>query len=164
MWLKRSIKVYVCEDVLRTLQRECSLATNIETGGILIGYHSPDSITITHATGPGPNALQYAESVELDLDYISTELRRFEKALPVGYEGNWHSHPNARKIVPSYTDEMLLRDVVESGNYDITKTVMIIVPDDPTSIRDVHCFAAEKNRRKYRKLSPILCTNPFTTG
>src|SRR5579884_1542363 len=142
MWWRRRcpVKIFITESALVQISSECAKLSSVETGGILLGYHYDDSITITHATGPGPRAIHAPTDLELDLNFISTELKRYEKSLPVGYEGNWHSHPGQKYILPSRTDESLQRKIVRSSDYDIDTVLLIIVPELPLQLKDFHCF------------------------
>lgn len=66
-----------------------------ETGGILIGREGADSIFITRALGPGPNALHDVNGFKRDGQYSQEELERIFE-LTQGeedYVGEWHSHP-----------------------------------------------------------------------
>jgi integrative and conjugative element protein (TIGR02256 family) len=159
MWLGK-LKVYVSIDVISKITSECALVHRVETGGILIGYETKNAIVISHATGPGPKAVHKECSLELDLDHISHELRRLETSLPVGYEGNWHSHPGQKQIVMSGLDKNLLRDVVCSPEYDTDKAVMIIVPSCPSLVTDFHAFLLCGCRGRIRKTQILKCSNP----
>ena len=102
MWRRRSpVDVFISESALTTSLRNVVRFSFVETGGILIGYHYENSIIISDATGPGPSAIHEPDHLELDISFISKQLKKCEKSLPVGYEGNWHSHPGQRFIRPS---------------------------------------------------------------
>lgn len=162
MWRRRSpVNIFITESALAQIASECKKLSSLETGGILIGYHYEDSITITHATGPGPHAIHEPTDLELDLAFISKELKKHEKALPVGYEGNWHSHPGQRHIKPSLVDEALQCDIVGSDDYDIDTVLLLIVPGKPLHLNDFHCFVFSSRWKSYRKAQPVKCIDPF---
>jgi integrative and conjugative element protein (TIGR02256 family) len=160
MWSCK-LSVYVSVDAISTIARECSLVDGVETGGILVGYETRKGLVISHATGPGPKAIQTECSLELDVQYISRELRRFETSLPIGYQGNWHSHPGEKRIIMSRLDKLLLRDVVCSPEYDTDTAVMIIVPSDPRLVGDFHAFLLCGCKGKISKSEILKCHNPF---
>ena len=138
----------------KTIQRECELVSKLETGGILVGYHVKGEIVIMAATGPGPNAEHSRNSLILDLLFIRDELKRYEMQPSIGYEGNWHSHPGEIIIRPSKTDELLLRTVVESPDYDVNRAVLIITSVPPRRIEDLHCFVFADGKRGYVETKP----------
>jgi integrative and conjugative element protein (TIGR02256 family) len=162
MWRRRSpVDIFITESALAQIASECGKFDSRETGGILIGYHYEDSITISHVTGPGPRALHAPDHLELDLSFISKQLKKYEKSLPVGYEGNWHSHPGQRFIRPSRVDEALQRDIIRSDDYDIDTVLLLIVPESPIHLSDFHCFVFSSRWESYRKAKPKKCVDPF---
>jgi integrative and conjugative element protein (TIGR02256 family) len=162
MWCRRStLKVYLSETAIRSIRSECSRVDGVETGGILIGYHSEDWMVISHATGPGPDAVHGPYDIELDLAFITKELKNQEKSLPVGYEGNWHCHPGQRFIKPSRVDEHLQNSIVRSPNYDVDTVLLLIVPSTPIQMKDFNCFIFSSRWRSYRVAEPLRSFDPF---
>jgi integrative and conjugative element protein (TIGR02256 family) len=161
MWRRPKPDVYISVSVLDSIRQECSRVSEVETGGILIGYHTKNCIVISDATGPGPHAIHRRDSLELDLGFISAELRRFETTLPVGYEGNWHSHPGQDCIAMSPRDKRLLRDVVCSPEYDVDAAVMVIVPEHPVRKSDFNVFLLAGCLSRIRRDTFYRCHPPF---
>jgi integrative and conjugative element protein (TIGR02256 family) len=162
MWRRRSpIDIFITESALEHIASECRKFSLVETGGILIGYHYENSIIISDATGPGPRAIHEPDHLELDLSFISKQLKKYERSLPVGYEGNWHSHPGQRFIRPSRVDEALQRDIIRSDDYDIDTVLLVIVPKSPIHLSDFHCFVFSSRWESYRKAKPKKCIDPF---
>lgn len=155
LWRRKTLRVFVHSEALHSIREECRLWDDVETGGILIGYHTEQAIVIRHATSAGPQAKHLEDSLEMDLDFISTELKRFETLNRLGYEGNWHTHPRSKWLTPSTTDINLMRDVVDSGNYDIEAAIGMIVPAEPIGTSDFHCFLFRKQKRDFIKIAPI---------
>jgi hypothetical protein len=94
----------------------------------------------------GPRAKHKADALEMDLEFISEKLKNFEKESRLGYEGNWHTHPGFPSVcIPSRTDKRLMRDVVDSGNYDVEMAVCMITPSEPANLSDFNCFLFRKD-------------------
>jgi integrative and conjugative element protein (TIGR02256 family) len=162
MWHRRStVDVYLSQAALHSIRLECERADGVETGGILLGYHSDNWLVISHATGAGPSAVHGRYDLELDLEYITRELKRHEKAFPIGYEGNWHCHPGQRSIRPSGVDESLQKGIVRSSNYDIDTVLLLITPSIPTVLNDYHCFIFSSRWHSYRVAKPLRSYDPF---
>ena len=90
----------------------------------------------------------------MDLEYITRELRHFETQKQWGYEGNWHTHPRAKLIAPSDTDIILMRDVVDSGSYDVDSAVCLIAPEAPKKLADLHTFVFRRGRQRFEEVRP----------
>ena len=163
MWPIRKPSLFLTKNVLTEIAEECKKFGSVETGGLLIGYHENGAIVVTHTTGPGPRAVHEPTSLVMDLDYIRVKLREHEDRLPIGYEGNWHTHPKAKLIIPSADDKALMQDIVKSEDYDISRAVLLITPDRPRNVDDYNCYIFDSRwRRRYVKVRPRICANPFS--
>jgi integrative and conjugative element protein (TIGR02256 family) len=162
LWRRSSpVKIYISESAALLIHNECARVSGVETGGILLGYHSENWIVISHATGAGPRAVHERYNLELDLEYITKELKRYEKAFPIGYEGNWHCHPGQGFIRPSGVDESLQKGIVRSPNYDVDTVLLLITPSIPTVLADYHCFVFSSRWHSYRVAKPFRSYDPF---
>lgn len=148
--------IYICKHALKNIFNEITNNPNTETGGILIGYKSKDSMVVVHATGPGPKAFKSKLFLMLDTDHIRKELKFFENTYNFGYEGSWHKHPTSDKLFPSFIDKWLMKKVVRSKNYDVDQALLILTNQNPISIDDLACFVFKKNSKEYAVLKPFL--------
>lgn len=148
--------IYICRYALKAIIEEVSKSPHSETGGILIGYKSKDSVVVVHATGPGPKAFKSRFLLVLDTHHIRKELRFFEDIHNFGYEGSWHKHPTSQKLIPSFVDRWLMKKVVRSKNYDVDQALLIITNQNPISIDDLACFIFKKDSKEYKILKPSL--------
>lgn len=75
--------------------RACVHGQTTEIGGILAGAASEDGrfLVVTHATGPGPNALRERHMFRSDEDHQRRCLGRLQEVHGVRLLGEWHLHP-----------------------------------------------------------------------
>ncbi len=87
--------VYISRDTLRFICQEVTVSRNIETGGILLGVilQTGDNL-ITHAIGPGPNAIKRSNEFRKDFKYSVKMLNHMYKKYSVDFLGDWHKHPS----------------------------------------------------------------------
>jgi integrative and conjugative element protein (TIGR02256 family) len=89
--------VWVSEAVLEAMEKEAREKSPMETGGVLIGYWADDSgeVVITHATGPGPEAVHRLDEFIPDAPFQRNEVARIyrDSGRLHTYLGDWHTHP-----------------------------------------------------------------------
>lgn len=120
-----SIPAYVF-DFMQSLVNQNPL---IETGGVLAGYTDEEgNVIITHASGPGPKALQSAIRFEKDVEFCQQFLDDLfiSSSRKYVYVGEWHSHPS-RDNRPSGLDIKSLSEISIEKNYLTTCPAMIIL-------------------------------------
>ena len=91
-------RVWVERSVLRDTLRLAEGAVPYETGGLLLGYTSPEGETVILGyVGAGPGAAHQDDSFEPDHEWRTSELSRLyhESEGLLGYLGDWHSHPTS---------------------------------------------------------------------
>lgn len=98
----RSGRVAIAAGALETIRQEIARTPkHLETGGILLGFHDP--LTITVAGDAGPGAVRTERFFLRDLDHTqrlaAEELARSGAA----WLGEWHTHPTGPPH-PSPTD------------------------------------------------------------
>lgn len=112
----------------RELQAYASLASPLETGGLLIGYLAGRDIVVTCIVGPGSGAKHRKFAFEPDNDYQQLELERVyqESGRHETYLGDWHSHPSGPDRLSS-RDRETLRSIAEHEPARIARPVMLLV-------------------------------------
>ena len=81
------------KDVYDFIIETTKQSPNVETGGILMGYDKkPSIVNVTHASLPGPKALQTPTRFLRDTEYCSKVLLEHYNTYGVDYVGEWHSH------------------------------------------------------------------------
>lgn len=105
---------------------------HIETGGVLAGYTDENgNVFITHASGPGPKALQTEIRFEKDIEFCQQFLDELflSSSRATVYVGEWHSHPS-RDNRPSGLDIKSLSEIAVEKNYLTTNPAMIILSNE----------------------------------
>ena len=87
------MKYVVSQRVLETIKGECRKYPDLETGGILVGFRDSKQVSITHATGSGPNADRSSHHFSKDTPYLQSVLDLLGRYYQVNYLGVWHKHP-----------------------------------------------------------------------
>lgn len=99
---------------------------DLETGGILIGHtDSSGTITVTHASGPGPKAIHTPSYFLRDTKYCADVLRRCYDESGADYVGEWHSHVG-RLNRPSPGDLLTLSGIMNDPDYKFDFFAMVI--------------------------------------
>jgi integrative and conjugative element protein (TIGR02256 family) len=112
----------------------------IETGGVLAGHFDEEgSLYITHASGPGPNAILSAMRFEKDVAFCQKFLDdlTMESGSKIHYIGEWHSHPSQNNM-PSFTDLKSLIQIANQNEYLTEKPVMIILSNTGNPSCTIH--------------------------
>ncbi|MBA3239811.1 MAG: Mov34/MPN/PAD-1 family protein [Acidobacteria bacterium] len=108
------------------IEREASRYRDVETGGILIGrIESATEIHVTHASGPGPNAVHQPAHFLRDTTYCAGVLREHYERHGVDYVGEWHSHVNLLRV-PSHGDLLTLAGIMSDPDYDFQVFSMLL--------------------------------------
>lgn len=109
------------------IEREVAgFSRNLETGGILIGFTDATGlIRVTHASGPGPNAVHQPSHFLRDTEYCAKILRQCYEETGADYVGEWHSHVG-RLTHPSGGDLVTLSGIMSDPDYDFELFAMVI--------------------------------------
>lgn len=106
---------------------ESTSRRNVETGGILLGFIDSNSLIVTHASLPGPNAIHkrayFMRDKKFCQEYLDCIHREF--AGKVHYIGEWHKHLEL-KPSPSRTDIDSLTAIAIQPNYEVPRPLLIL--------------------------------------
>lgn len=132
-------RVWIAERALSTIALEAHHRVPLETGGLLFGYESTDhEVVITHALGPGPNALHGPEEFVPDYErdrgsaiawWEDTEGAEY-------YLGDWHSHPDSGPYL-SERDREVLELIAHDPGSQLSCSLMVVVglkPDTAVAV------------------------------
>lgn len=110
------------------MEKEISKKTNVETGGILMGFYDSTNIIITEASPPGPNAIHKKHSITFDTDYCQLFVNKvyIESGGSETYLGDWHCH-ESKRIKPSILDFNTLKKEYSNPENHTTCPIIIIV-------------------------------------
>lgn len=107
-----------------------------ESGGILLGYHEDDRIVVTHALVVVTATATTNRYVRDDLQanaLLGEFLASRDPADPIGYIGEWHSHPGPSG--PSSIDINTIRATAKATGGSIA--LVVCSPDNPTRFTGV---------------------------
>jgi integrative and conjugative element protein (TIGR02256 family) len=106
-----------------------------ETGGMLLGYVSPNTapedVVVEAVIGPGPNAAHRAARFEPDSAWQQEQLARAyeDSGRTTTYLGDWHTHPGG-VAVPSRRDRRTARSIARTTAARLPRPFMVILASD----------------------------------
>jgi integrative and conjugative element protein (TIGR02256 family) len=105
-----------------------------ETGGVLLGYWVEEGgePVVTHAIGPGPEAVHERTRFIPDDEYQYAEIARLyrESGRRLSYLGDWHTHPGGAAYL-SRNDRATLRRIASYAAARAPRPVMLILAPGP---------------------------------
>lgn len=100
-----------------------------ETGGILLGHDNAETILVTIAGSPGPDAERTPTSFKRDLAHAQALAERAYATDDSLWIGEWHTHPRG-PAVPSVTDLSTYRTLLTSPELGFERVLSVIVTPD----------------------------------
>lgn len=148
-------EIVIAPEARADIVRLAEAKTDVETGGVLIGYRDPEgAVHVLEATDAGPRAVETATRFERDRDYCQGKVDDAARRLGERgqYVGEWHSHLE-RDPRPSPRDVESLTGIAEAPNYLTDEPVMLIVGRDPASgsVQNIHASCFPIGRRWYER-------------
>lgn len=107
-----------------------------ETGGVLLGYESPDGdVVIAEALGPGPRAIRTSTTFNPDSEWQQALVaERYAASGRIHtYLGDWHTHPEG-VAWPSRVDRRTLRRIARDSAARAPRAIMAILAPDADGI------------------------------
>jgi integrative and conjugative element protein (TIGR02256 family) len=135
------------EDARQLITREAALYRDVETGGILMGrFDSAGAISVTHASGPGPNAVHEPAFFLRDTAYCAGVLREHYERSGADYVGEWHTHVDGLRV-PSPGDLLTLAGIMHDPDYDFQYFAMLLAVKfrRRRSRLELHAFVATRD-------------------
>jgi integrative and conjugative element protein (TIGR02256 family) len=118
-----------------------------ETGGILLGYREGADVVVTHALvvdGPGASARRYVRDDVRANQLLNEFLAQRAADDPLGYVGEWHSHPAPSG--PSPTDIAALRTTAKASSDPIA--LLVHAPGGPAPF-----FGSIARRQRFGRIT-----------
>jgi integrative and conjugative element protein (TIGR02256 family) len=143
----RAPRILVSDEARQLIVREAALYRDVETGGILMGrFDSAGTIHVTHASGPGPNAVHKPAYFMRDTVYCASVLREHYERFGVDYVGEWHTHVDGLRV-PSPGDLITLANIMHDPDYDFESFAMLLAVKfrRRRSRLELQAFVATKN-------------------
>ncbi|MGI3224998.1 Mov34/MPN/PAD-1 family protein [Streptomyces sp. GTA36] len=97
-----------------------------ETGGILLGHHVQDTVTIHHAGTPGPAAVRTPTYFLRDLGHAQDLADQAFAADGSVWIGDWHTHPTSRPV-PSALDTATYQQLLDDPELGFHSVIAIIL-------------------------------------
>ena len=106
--------------------QEIKRSPKIETGGVLCGYYTSNSIFIDIVSGPGSHSSQSAIEFEMDVEFMNEFLdNQYSKTSGKNiYVGEWHSHPQVHPLPSEQDIQSMYERIIEWQHGEI---VFIII-------------------------------------
>ncbi len=134
--------VIVQDECWQSMVQECASAGEMETGGILIGYYTPDKATavVTKAVGPPVDSERGHTWFRRGIAGLSAVLRRlWDQPRRTYYVGEWHYHPAAR-VEPSPDDLEQMVKISRASNYQCKEPIMLVIGNAVDGRRPIRAF------------------------
>lgn len=136
--------VAIDADSMKEIDRLCSAAGDVETGGILIGHYTMDrSTALVLEVTPPPTDSERGRSWFVRGVAGLRELlrRRWHSKTPRYYVGEWHFHP-ATAVEPSSDDLDQMERIADAREYSCKEPVLLILgrPAGERGTRPVRVF------------------------
>lgn len=126
----RTYSLGIHSRVLDFLERESSVSSNHETGGVIAGEGniSVGPALITVASGPGPQAQRSRFSFQRDTQYCQQLLDAWavDSMGATDYLGEWHKHHESNPT-PSSSDILTCRRIALDPNYHVEECLLLII-------------------------------------
>ncbi|MFJ8010620.1 Mov34/MPN/PAD-1 family protein [Streptomyces fagopyri] len=97
-----------------------------ETGGILLGHHAHDTVTVHHAGTPGPAAVRTPTYFLRDLAHAQALADGAFAADGSIWVGEWHTHPTGQ-AVPSARDTATYQQLLDDPELGFHSVIAVIL-------------------------------------
>lgn len=127
-------KIKLSQDAYEAIATETAKHLPVETGGILLGYREGTNLVVTHALmvdGQGASGVRYVRDDVRANSLLDAFLAERDRDDPVGYIGEWHSHPAPQG--PSPIDVAAIRATAKTSEGPIALLVHAPGGDEPFS-------------------------------
>lgn len=152
-------RLWVAENALAEMVTEAAARAPYETGGMLLGYISPNTapedVVIEAVIGPGPDAAHYPTRFEPDSGWQQEELARAyaDSRRITTYLGDWHTHPGGVAL-PSRRDRRTARAIARSKAARMPRPFMVILASDDEGWRAA-AYRFEAGRLQAARIEPL---------
>ncbi|MFE5710128.1 Mov34/MPN/PAD-1 family protein [Streptomyces sp. NPDC056501] len=127
MMLQPVTAVHLTPQAARVISDELRTADSTrETGGVLLGHHTDDTVIVRHAGTPGPGAIQTPTYFLRDLEHAQITADRAYTQDRSVWIGDWHTHPSSRPI-PSAQDAATYRQLLDDPELAFHSFIAVIL-------------------------------------
>ncbi|MBT2896092.1 hypothetical protein HET64_05265 [Streptomyces sp. McG3] len=119
--------VHLTQGALRVITDELRTADRSrETGGILLGHHVHNMVTVQHAGTPGPEAVQTPTYFLRDLAHAQALADDAYAQDHSVWIGEWHTHPASRPV-PSSRDASTYHQLLNNPELAFHSFIAVIL-------------------------------------
>ncbi|MEU9961226.1 Mov34/MPN/PAD-1 family protein [Streptomyces sp. NPDC050982] len=119
--------VHLTAPAARIITTELRMADHTtETGGILLGHHTHNTVTVHHAGTPGPAAVRTPTYFLRDLAHAQALADEAFASDASVWVGEWHTHPTSRPI-PSARDAATYRQLLADPELGFHSVIAVIL-------------------------------------
>ncbi|MFJ7181053.1 Mov34/MPN/PAD-1 family protein [Streptomyces massasporeus] len=141
--------VHLTAQATRVITTELRTADHsTETGGILLGHHTHDTVTIHHAGTPGPAAVRTPTYFLRDLAHAQALADRAFTADGSVWVGEWHTHPTSRPV-PSARDTATYRQLLDDPELGFHSVIAVILA------RSERCWVGAAWTAQHDRITPV---------
>jgi integrative and conjugative element protein (TIGR02256 family) len=133
-----TIGVLLARDALANAVSAGRAALPKETGGILLGFRTPDHVVVTRVVvveDPRSTRTRYLRRRRTAQQRLAAAIANAPAV--IGYVGEWHTHPESQS--PSWTDLQAVGDTARLAGGAVA---LLVVAFPPTGEPEVHARAA----------------------
>lgn len=130
--IRSHAKIRLRQEAYEAIATETSKHLPVETGGILLGYREGTDFFVTHALlvdGQGASGVKYVRDDVRANSILDAFLAERDLNDPVGYIGEWHSHPAPQG--PSPIDVAAIRETAKTSEGPLALLVHAPGGDEP---------------------------------
>lgn len=119
--------VHLTSPAAHVITTELRTADHItETGGILLGHHVQDTVTVHHAGTPGAAAVRTPTYFLRDLRHAQALADKVFAADGSVWVGEWHTHPTSQPI-PSTRDAATYQQLLDDPELGFHSVIAVIL-------------------------------------
>ncbi|MFE8017907.1 Mov34/MPN/PAD-1 family protein [Streptomyces antibioticus] len=128
-----------------------------ETGGILLGHHTHNTVTVHHAGTPGPAAVRTPTYFLRDLAHAQALADEAFASDGSIWVGEWHTHPTSRPI-PSARDAATYRQLLADPELGFHSVIAVILAPRE------HHWACAAWAARHGRITPVELRLDGTVG
>lgn len=136
-------------DLIERVVQECVKGDGKETGGILMGYYTPqhDCAVVTDVTGPPEDSTQSRATFYRGVRGLQVWIRRMWREKRHYYLGEWHYHPGGAAM-PSTTDDNQMKSTSEDEKTKCPEPVLLLVGGNPSQHWEARAYVYPKEKTR----------------
>ena len=143
----RRFGLRVSDSMMDKMIQECVNANGFETGGILMGYYTPehDCAVVAELTGPPEDSTRSRTTFYRGVRGLQGWIGRLWREERHYYVGEWHYHPGGSPD-PSPTDDTQMIEISQDKKARCPEPVLLLIGGDPHRRWEVGAYVYPRGR------------------